>query len=81
MCYKSFSTGSDDVQKLGTKQNPKCFKSPTVIVTPLTSITKNNCEKYSEKSWSLYQYKGLVFVIKHPTSITLVTSSITSSAK
>jgi len=49
MCYKNFSTGSDDVQKQDIKQNPKLFQSLTVIVTPQNSITKNSCEKYTEK--------------------------------
>lgn len=38
MCYKNFSTGSEDVQKLSTKQNPKPFKSLTVIVTILLNF-------------------------------------------
>lgn len=49
MCYKHFSTGSEDVQKPGTKQNPKPFKTLTVILTPLISISKNSYEKYTEK--------------------------------
>lgn len=37
------------MQKLGTKQNPKPFKSLTVIVTPLISVTKNSSKKPTEK--------------------------------